>query len=81
MGNTAALVDAFVPYYRYIMPDGLAKFARYAINVWGVRTDGKMQEQTAEEGLQAMEGYMREIGVIMNLTEVEVKLFYLAMLR
>lgn len=49
MGNTAALVDAFVPYYRYIMPDGLAKFARYAINVWGVRTDGKMQEQTAEE--------------------------------
>ena len=54
------------------MPDGLAKFARYAINVWGVRPDGKTQEQIAEEGLQAMEGYMREIGVVMNLAELGV---------
>lgn len=38
----------------------------------GVRPDGKAQEQIAEEGLQAMEGYMREIGVVMNLAELGV---------
>jgi alcohol dehydrogenase YqhD (iron-dependent ADH family) len=42
------------------------------INVWGVRTDGKTQEQITEEDLQAMEGYMREIGVVMNLAELGV---------
>lgn len=69
-GMTLSAVS--IPYYRYIMPDGLAKFARYAINVWGVRPDGKTQEQIAEEDLQAMEGYMREIGVVMNLAELGV---------
>lgn len=69
-GMTLSAVS--IPYYRYIMPDGLGKFTRYAVNVWGVSTDGKTQEQVAEEGLLAMEKYMREIGVVMNLTELGV---------
>lgn len=69
-GMTLSAVS--IPYYRYIMPDGLAKLVRYAINVWGVKPDGKTQEQIAEEGLQAMERYMREIGVVMNLAELGV---------
>ena len=69
-GMTLSAVS--IPYYRYIMPDGLGKFTRYAVNVWGVSTDGKTQEQVAEEGLLAMEKYMREIGVVMNLAELGV---------
>lgn len=69
-GMTLSAVS--MAYYRYIMKDGLAKFRRYAVNVWNVNPDGKTAEETAEEGLRAMEDYMKEIGVVMNLTELGV---------
>ena len=37
-GMTLAAVS--LPYYRHIMPYGLAKFKRFAINVWDVRPTG-----------------------------------------
>lgn len=69
-GMTLAAVS--LPYYRYIMPYGLAKFARFAENVWNVIPDGKTREQIAAEGLAAMEDWMKEIGVVMNLSELGV---------
>lgn len=60
-------------YYRFIMPYGLSKFVRFAKNVWSVETEGKTDEQIAEEGLSAMEGWMRELGLVMNITELGVK--------
>ena len=59
-------------YYRHICPYGLAKFKRYAINVWGVTAQGKTDEQIAGEGLEKMEAYMREIGVAMGIGELGV---------
>lgn len=59
-------------YYRYIMPYGLAKFKRYAINVWDVNPEGKNDEAIAEEGLCAMENYMNKLGLIMHLKELGV---------
>ena len=67
-GLTLAAVS--LPYYRHIMPFGLPKFARFAKNVWGVETDGKTEGQIAEEGLAAMESWMKELGLVMNLTEL-----------
>lgn len=61
-----------LPYYRYIMKDGLTKFKRYAVNVWNVNPDGKSDEQTAEEGLQEMEAFMNEIGLVMKISELGV---------
>lgn len=69
-GMTLSAVS--LPYYRYIMPYGLAKFKRFAVNVWDVDADGKTDEQTALEGLAAMEGWMKELGLVMNLTELGV---------
>ena len=37
-----------LPYYRYIMPYGLEKFRRFAVNVQGVDTAGKSDEQWRE---------------------------------
>ena len=45
-GMTLAAVS--LPYYRYIMPYGLKKFARFATEVWGVSAEGKTDEQLAE---------------------------------
>ncbi len=65
-GMTLAAVS--MPYYRRILPYGLKKFARYAVNVWGVNPEGKTQIKVAEEGLLAMEKWMKKIGLTMHLT-------------
>lgn len=69
-GMTLSAVS--LPYYRYIMPYGLAKFKCFAINVWDVKPEGKSERQIAEEGLAAMENWMKEIGVTMNISELGV---------
>ncbi len=69
-GMTLATVSR--PYYRHIMRDGLPKFVRFAQNVWGVRPEGKSDEQVAAEGLDCLEGWMREIGVVMHSKELGV---------
>ncbi len=67
-GMTLAAVS--LPYYRHILPYGLQKFKRFAINVWDVDPAGKTDEQTAQEGLAAMEKWMRELGLVMNISEL-----------
>ena len=67
-GMTLAAVS--LPYYRYIMPYGLKKFARFATEVWGISANGKTDEQLANEGLSAMESWMKEIGLVMNLKDL-----------
>lgn len=67
-GMTLSAVS--MPYYRFIMPYGLAKFVRFAKNVWNVDTTGKTDEQIAEEGLSAMEDWMKKLGLVMNITEL-----------
>jgi alcohol dehydrogenase YqhD (iron-dependent ADH family) len=67
-GMTLAAVS--LPYYRYIMDAGLPKFARFAENVWGVSPEGKSERELAEAGLAAMEAWMRELGLVMNITEL-----------
>ncbi|MCC8061566.1 MAG: iron-containing alcohol dehydrogenase [Clostridiales bacterium] len=57
-------------YYRYICPYGLAKFVRFAKTVWDVRADDKTDEQIAAEGLARMEAWMKELGLVMNITEL-----------
>lgn len=69
-GMTLSAVS--LAYYRHICPYGLAKFKRYAINVWGITAQGKTDEQIAGEGLEKMEAYMREIGVAMGIGELGV---------
>lgn len=69
-GMTLSAVS--MPYYRFIMPYGVKKFARFAVNVWGIQAEGKTDIQMAEEGLDAMEAWMKELGLAMNLPEVGV---------
>ena len=69
-GMTLAAVS--IPYYKFIMPYGLAKFKRYAVNVWNVLPDGKTDEEIALEGLSRMESWMKEIGLIMNIRDLGV---------
>jgi len=69
-GMTLSAVS--LPYYRHILPYGLPKFKRFAINVWGVNPEGKTNEEIVNEGLNRMEDYMKELGLVMNLRELGV---------
>lgn len=61
-----------LPYYRFILPYGLKKYKRFATEVWGVSADGKTDEQIANEGLEALENWMKKLVVAMNLSELGV---------
>ena len=67
-GMTLAAVS--LPYYRHIMPYAVDKFARYAVAVWGVSEEGKTKTEIAEEGLNRMQSWIKELGVATNISEL-----------
>lgn len=67
-GMTLAAVS--MPYYRYILPYGTAKFSRFAVNIWNVNPAGKSEMQIANEGLDAMEMWMKKLGLVMNISKL-----------
>lgn len=70
-GMTLSAVS--LAYYKYIMDSGLHKFVRFAENVWNINPDGKSNKEIALAGLDAMENWMRELGLAMSIQEVGVK--------
>ena len=67
-GMTLAAVS--LPYYRHILPYGLAKFVRFAENVWNVDPAGKGEREIAEEGLARMEDWMKELGLTLHISQL-----------
>ena len=70
-GMTLAAVST--AYYNFIMPYGLEKFKRFAVNVWNVNPEGKSDEETAKEGIEEMRKWMKKLGLVMTLSELGVK--------
>ena len=62
-----------IPYYKFMMPYGIEKFKRFAINVWNINPNGKTDTQIAEDGLKAMKDFMTSLDLVMNLTDLGVK--------
>ncbi len=69
-GMTLSAVS--LPYYRFLLPYGLEKFRRFAVNVWAVDPAGKTDEDVAREGLARMEAWMKELGLVMGIRELGV---------
>ena len=67
-GMTLAAVS--LPYYRHILPYGLAKFVRFAENVWNVDPAGKGEREIAEEGLARREDWMKELGLTLHISQL-----------
>ncbi len=67
-GMTLSAVS--LPYYKHIMPYGLPKFKRLAVEVWDVNPAGKSDKEVAEEGLAAMKKWMEKLGLAMNISEL-----------
>lgn len=59
-------------YYRHIYQDGLAKFQRFAVNVWGISPEGKSADELALAGVEALADFIKEIGLPTTLRELGV---------
>ena len=59
-------------YYRHIYKDGLTKFQKFAVNVWGISAEGKTGEELARAGLEALADFIKEIGLPTTLRELGV---------
>ncbi len=49
--------------YRHMLPKAQAQFARLAVNVWGISPVGKSEEQLADEFINALSDFIKEIGL------------------
>lgn len=56
------LASVTMAYYKRAMQYGRPKFERFAQNVWGVKS--------AEEGLEALKNWMKEIGLPLTISEL-----------
>ena len=68
----AGLAVLHPTYYRHIYKDGLAKFKRFAAEVWNISPDGKTDEEIARAGIDALERFIREIGLPETLQELGI---------
>lgn len=57
-------------YYRHIYLEGLEKFQKFAVNVWGISPEGKTEEELARAGVEALADFIREIGLPATLREL-----------
>lgn len=68
----AGLAVLHPAYYRHIYKDGLAKFKRFAVRVWGIDPTGKSDEEVAAAGVEALADFIKEIGLPTTLRELGV---------
>ena len=64
------LASVTMAYYRRAMENGMPKFARFAHNVWDIPVDGKSERELATLGLEALKGWMLEIGLPLTISEI-----------
>lgn len=57
-------------YYRLVCPYGLAKFKRFAINVWGIDPAGKSDEEVAYAGIDALAAFIQNSRMTTNLRQL-----------
>ena len=57
-------------YYRHIYRDGLPKFRRFAVNVWGIPPEGKSDEELALAGVEALAKFIGDIGLPATLRQL-----------
>ena len=59
-------------YYRHIYQDGLSKFQKFAVHVWGISPQDKTEEKLARAGVEALADFIKEIGLPSTLGELGV---------
>lgn len=58
--------------YRHIYQENISKFARFAVEVWKVDNQNVSNKELAEKGIEALDNFIKEIGLPSTLGEIEI---------
>lgn len=64
------LAAVSLPYYRYVCNYGVDKFVRFAKTVWNIDESGKTKEEMALAGIDALEQFAKECGMVTSIKEL-----------
>ena len=58
--------------YCYMLPEAAPQFARLAVNVWGIDSDGKSEEELANEFIGSLAAFIKEVGLPETFSEMGI---------
>ena len=58
--------------YRHMLPEAAPQFARLAVNVWDISPYGKSDEQLANEFIDALSAFIKEVGLSTTFTDMGI---------
>lgn len=58
--------------YRHMLPEAIEQFARLAVEVWNITPDGKSQEKLAEDFINALSAFIKEIGLPTTFEQMNI---------
>lgn len=58
--------------YRHIYKEGIPKFKRFAVHVWGIDPVGKTDEEVARLGVEALADFIKEMGLPTSFAEMGI---------
>lgn len=59
--------------YRHMLPEATTQFARMAVEVWKISPDGKTEMELAEDFINALSEFIKEIGLPTTFTEMGIR--------
>lgn len=59
-------------FYQKVFEKGLERFARFAVNVWGISPDELPERDLAFKGIQALMMFIKEVGLPTRLREIGI---------
>ncbi|MGG1664423.1 iron-containing alcohol dehydrogenase [Brevibacillus sp. NRS-1366] len=66
------LAIIFPKWMRYVYPENVARFVRFAVEVWNVDPSGKTDDEVALEGIAATEAFFARIGAPTRLADYQI---------
>jgi alcohol dehydrogenase YqhD (iron-dependent ADH family) len=72
VAHGAGLAVVFPAWMKYTLPRNTAKFAQFAVRIWGVEYDFEEPERTAREGIHQLEEFYRRIGMPTTLRDLGI---------
>ncbi len=73
VAHGAGLAVTFPAWMKHVYKNDVGRFARFAVNVWGVEPRFDWPERTALEGIGRLKSFFRGIGLPTSLPELGVK--------
>ncbi|HTZ53144.1 MAG TPA: iron-containing alcohol dehydrogenase [Spirochaetia bacterium] len=73
VAHGAGLAVTFPAWMKHVYKNDVTRFARFAVNVWGVEPRFDWPERTALEGIGRTKNFFRDIGLPTSLPELGVK--------